>query len=36
VPDEAIRIAAANWGPRFTGQGVDPGDVMRVTESIDR
>ena len=36
MPDEAIQIAAANWGPRFTGQGVDPADVARITESIDR
>lgn len=36
MPDEAIRIAAANWGPRFTGQGVDPADVIRITESLNR
>jgi dipeptidyl aminopeptidase/acylaminoacyl peptidase len=36
VRDEAIRTAVTNWGPRFTGQGIDPADVTRITESVDR
>jgi dipeptidyl aminopeptidase/acylaminoacyl peptidase len=36
MPDEATRLAVANWGPRFTAQGVDPGDYTRVTEGLER
>jgi 2,6-dihydroxypseudooxynicotine hydrolase len=35
VPDEAIRTAIANWGPRFTAQGVDPNDFTRVTAPLE-
>ena len=28
--------AIANWGPRFTAQGVDPNDFARVTGGIER
>lgn len=36
MPDEAIRTAVANWGPRFTAQGVDPNDFQRVTAPLER
>jgi hypothetical protein len=36
MPDESVRSAIANWGPRFTAQGVDPGDFARVTAGIER
>ena len=36
VPDEQVMSAIANWGPRFTAQGVDPGDFARVTAGIER
>ena len=36
MPDEAIRSAIANWGPRFTAQGVDPNDFARVTAPLER
>ena len=35
MPDEAIRSAIANWGPRFTAQGVDPNDFERVTAPLE-
>jgi hypothetical protein len=35
VPDAEIRSAVANWGPRFTAQGVDPGDFARVTGPLE-
>jgi 2,6-dihydroxypseudooxynicotine hydrolase len=31
-----ITSAVANWGPRFTAQGVDPGDFARVTGPLER
>jgi dienelactone hydrolase len=36
MPDEQVASAIANWGPRFTAQGVDPGDFARVTAGIER
>jgi pimeloyl-ACP methyl ester carboxylesterase len=36
VPDAEITSAVANWGPRFTAQGVDPGDFARVTGPLRR
>ena len=36
MPDEAVRSAIANWGPRFTAQGVDPSDFTRVTSGVER
>ena len=36
MPDEAINSAIANWGPRFTAQGVDPNDFARVTSPLER
>lgn len=36
MPDESIRTAIANWGPRFTAQGVDPSDFSAVTGSLER
>jgi dienelactone hydrolase len=36
VPDEQVASAIANWGPRFTAQGVDPADFARVTGGIER
>ena len=35
MPDEQVRSAIANWGPRFTSQGVDPGDFARVTSGLE-
>jgi pimeloyl-ACP methyl ester carboxylesterase len=35
VPDMEITSAVANWGPRFTAQGVDPGDFARVTGPLE-
>jgi hypothetical protein len=34
VPDDQVRSAIANWGPRFTSQG-DPGDFTRVTSGLE-
>jgi 2,6-dihydroxypseudooxynicotine hydrolase len=36
VPDARIEAAVANWGPRFTAQGVDPNDFARVTGPLER
>jgi dipeptidyl aminopeptidase/acylaminoacyl peptidase len=36
VPDASVTSAIAHWGPRFTAQGVDPGDFARVTAGIER
>lgn len=36
MPDDAIASAVANWGPRFTAQGVDPNDFARVTGALRR
>jgi pimeloyl-ACP methyl ester carboxylesterase len=36
VPDAEVASAVANWGPRFTAQGVDPGDFTRVTAGLER
>ncbi len=36
MPDSEITSAVANWGPRFTAQGVDPGDFARVTGPLER
>jgi 2,6-dihydroxypseudooxynicotine hydrolase len=36
VPDERIDAAIANWAPRFTSQGVDPNDFVRVTKDVER
>lgn len=35
MPDSEIASAVANWGPRFTAQGVDPGDFARVTKPLE-
>src|SRR5215472_11964872 len=35
VADAQVNSAIANWGPRFTAQGVDPGDFSRVTAGIE-
>lgn len=36
MPDERIEAAVANWAPRFTSQGVDPNDFVRVTSALER
>ena len=36
MPDVEITSAVANWGPRFTAQGVDPSDFARVTGPLER
>lgn len=35
MADELVSSAIANWGPRFTSQGVDPADFARVTGGLD-
>ena len=35
MPDMEISSAVANWGPRFTAQGVDPSDFARVTGPLE-
>ena len=35
MPDAQVNSAIANWGPRFTAQGVDPNDFTRVTGGIE-
>ena len=35
MPDDEVRSAVANWGPRFTAQGVDPADFSRVTAGLE-
>lgn len=35
MPDREIASAVAHWGPRFTAQGVDPGDFARVTGPLE-
>ena len=35
MADAQVNSAIANWGPRFTAQGVDPGDFARVTGGIE-
>lgn len=34
VADELVRSAIEHWGPRFTGNGVDPSDFHRITSTI--
>jgi dipeptidyl aminopeptidase/acylaminoacyl peptidase len=34
MTDNLLDTAIANWGPRFTANGVDPGDYERLTSSI--
>lgn len=36
MADADIEAAIAHWSPRFTTQGVDPNDFMRVTGSLER
>ena len=36
MPDSQVASAIAHWGPRFTAQGVDPGDFTRVTGAVER
>lgn len=36
MPDARIEAAIANWAPRFTAQGVDPNDFVRVTRPLER
>lgn len=36
MPDPRIEAAIANWAPRFTAQGVDPNDFVRVTARLER
>lgn len=36
MPDARIEAAVANWAPRFTSQGVDPNDFVRVTAGLER
>lgn len=36
MPDERTQAAIANWAPRFTSQGVDPNDFVRVTSELER
>lgn len=36
MADERVATAVANWGPRFTANGVDASDLAEVTASIER
>ncbi len=36
MPDKKIESAIANWAPRFTSQGVDYNDFVRVTAGLER
>lgn len=36
MADARIASAVANWAPRFTSQGVDPNDFVRVTAGLER
>lgn len=36
MSDSLLDTAIANWGPRFTANGVDPADYERLTSSIER
>jgi len=36
MPDPRIEAAIANWGPRFTAQGVDPNDFVATTGRLER
>ncbi len=36
MPDARVQAAVANWAPRFTSQGVDPNDFVRVTKGLER
>lgn len=36
MPDAKIQAAIANWGPRFTSQGVDYNDFVRTTTGLER
>ena len=36
MPDARVEAAIANWAPRFTAQGVDPNDFVRVTRPLER
>jgi len=36
MPDERVQAAIANWGPRFTSQGVDYNDFVRTTSGVER
>ena len=36
MPDSRVQAAIANWAPRFTSQGVDYNDFVRVTGGIER
>ncbi|MEJ2665790.1 MAG: alpha/beta hydrolase [Deinococcales bacterium] len=36
MPDEKIESAIRNWAPRFTSQGVDYNDFVRVTSGLER
>jgi dienelactone hydrolase len=36
VVDDLLETAVANWGPRFTANGVDASDYARITTSLSR
>jgi dienelactone hydrolase len=36
MTDERVAAAIEHWGARFTANGVDPSDFIRVTSAIDR
>lgn len=36
MTDNLLETAVANWGPRFTSNGVDASDYARITGSIER
>ncbi len=36
MADDLLETAVANWGPRFTANGVDASDYARITKSLER
>ena len=36
VPDDRVRVAIDNWGPRLIANGVDYNDFVRTTAAIER
>jgi dienelactone hydrolase len=36
MTDNRLKTAIDNWAPRFTANGVDPADFLRITSALDR
>lgn len=35
MADQLVQSAVEHWGPRFTGNGIDPSDFRRITSAIE-